>query len=98
MTGLSGGYVQAIHHRHNMGKTSVQQNQIGHSAPITKITTEISFLSGYKTYLVAFIMAVYALSGWYLKDLNQAQAMTIILNAAGLVGLRSGIESVKNLI
>ena len=57
--------------------------------------TAINFLVGYKTYLVAFIMLVYALSGWYLKDLSQAQAFTLILQAAGITGLRSGIESLK---
>ena len=84
-----------------MGKTSTQPVQSALPAPTAiapapvNDNTAITFLVGYKTYLVAFIMVVYALSGWYLKDLSQAQAFTLILQAAGITGLRSGIESLK---
>ena len=92
-----------------MGKTStqpVQNTQIALPSQLVPLATKaspapvndntaINFLVGYKTYLVAFIMVVYALSGCYLKDLSQAQAFTLILQAAGITGLRSGIESLK---
>lgn len=81
-----------------MGATSAQQQST--QPTVTKPTpetSEIAFLSGYKTYLVAFIMVVYAASGYYLKDLSSTQAWMIIFNAAGITGLRSGIESIKNI-
>lgn len=81
-----------------MGQTSDQQ-EVSQVVQPTQANpnTAINFLVGYKTYIVAVIMAVYALSGWSLGELSQSQAMTILFNAAGLTFIRSGIESLKNI-
>lgn len=83
-----------------MGQTAQQQSQnisIQPTPPIKPVTNEINFLSGYKTYIVAGAMVLYALTGYYLNNMNQVQAWTIVFNALGIVGIRSGIESLKNL-
>lgn len=80
-----------------MGMTSTdQQAQQPVSTPVVVTNNAkdsfIDSLSGYKTYIVAGLMVLYAISGFLLNDLSQAQAMTILLNALGIAGLRNGIQ------
>lgn len=49
-------------------------------------------LSGYKTYIVSAIMILYALSGFYIGQLEADVAMQFIFNALGIAALRSGIN------
>lgn len=76
--------------------TSDQQSQLPIPTPIVITNSAkdsfIDSLSGYKTYIVAGLMVLYAISGFLLNDLSQAQAMTILLNALGIAGLRNGIQ------
>lgn len=53
----------------------------------------MTFLSGYKTYIVAVAMIVYALSGLYIHAMDQQTAALYIFNALGFSGIRAGITS-----
>lgn len=48
-------------------------------------------LSGRKTYIIAGAMIVYSALGIYLKYMNATDAITLILQALGIAGLRLGI-------
>ena len=48
-------------------------------------------MSGYKTYFVAAITAIYAVVGMLFFGLDQTQTFTLISMAAGMAGLRNGI-------
>lgn len=52
-------------------------------------------LAGKRTYLVAATMAAYAIAGGLLGEFNANAAFRLLLEAAGLVGLRMGVASVK---
>lgn len=83
-----------------MGQTSTQQttNQPTPEVPTPIVVTNsgkesfIDSLSGSKTYIVALLMIIYAGSGYLLQDVSQAQAMTLILQALAIAGLRNGIQ------
>lgn len=83
---------------HNMGTTSQQQQSTQAPLPTPVLVTDngkesfIDSLSGYKTYICAGLMVLYAVSGYLLKDQTQNQAMTLILQALAISGLRSGIQ------
>lgn len=47
---------------------------------------------GFKTYIVAFCTAAYAVIGVLFFNLDQTQAFTLISMAAGMAGLRHGIN------
>lgn len=51
----------------------------------------MNFLPGKKTYSVAIIMVVYALSALYLGHMTQTDSVSLILQAAAIAGLRAGI-------
>lgn len=54
----------------------------------------MAFLSGHKTYIVAGVTVVYALTEWLVAGaIDQSTAIGLILGALGLSGLRSGIAS-----
>jgi hypothetical protein len=80
-----------------MGMTADQQIQTPPTPPVTKQDNVgvIEFLSGKKTYTVAFLMVVYAASGYLVHQLTQDQAMTVVFNALAVSGLRSAINSLK---
>lgn len=48
-------------------------------------------LKGYKTYFTAGMMAMYAVSGWATGHMGIDEAIMILLNAAGVAGLRHGL-------
>lgn len=52
----------------------------------------IKFLKGKKTYLVAIATIIFAITGYYTKSLSADNAITIILGALGLSGLRDAIK------
>lgn len=53
-----------------------------------------NFLSGYKTYIVAVAMVLYAVGGFYGHSMSSSDAITTILQALGLGALRNGIAAV----
>lgn len=53
------------------------------------------FLSGYKTYIVAAALIVHAITGFVTGEMPQQEAVTLILEALGLGGLRAGVASVR---
>lgn len=48
-------------------------------------------LSGYKTYLAAAGLFLFAVSGLYTGNLSAVEAWPLILQAAAIAGLRSGV-------
>lgn len=48
-------------------------------------------LKGRKTYIVAFIMALYAVSGMVLHKLSLNDGFELLMQAGAFVGLRMGI-------
>lgn len=79
-----------------MGRISSQPTVV----PISRATTNspwyqaiVNSLSGRKTYIVAGAMIVYALLGIYLKYMQSTDAITLVLQALGLMGLRLGIAA-----
>lgn len=52
-------------------------------------------LKGYKTYLVAGGMLVYAVLGFTLGYLDAGEAGTVIMEAFGLIALRLGIAKTE---
>jgi len=49
-------------------------------------------LAGKKTYVVAVLMALYAISGLLLDQVSTTQAVEMVLAALALLGLRLGIK------
>jgi uncharacterized membrane-anchored protein YjiN (DUF445 family) len=49
-------------------------------------------LAGKKTYIVASVMIVYAVSGWLLGNLEQPEAWRLLMEAAAVAGLRNAIK------
>ena len=49
------------------------------------------YLKGKKSYLIGALMLVYAGVGYYLKQMNETQAISLVMTALGLFGLRKGI-------
>lgn len=91
-----------------MGQTSLQQQQstpgttpattVSYAKPVVnsqqpKTTNDSGILRGKKTYIVAIVMAIYAFSGYSLGDLTQQQMWMLILQAAGISGIRSAIAN-----
>lgn len=94
-----------------MGQTSTQQStQTQSSTPSAFsvptpviVTTDakesfIDSLSGKKTYIIAGLMVIYAVSGYLLNDLSQAQAMSLILQALAISGLRNGVGQLQKVV
>ena len=52
----------------------------------------MNVLPGKKTFLVAGIMFVYALAALFLDKIDSSEAIRMILEAGGLVGLRLGMK------
>lgn len=50
-------------------------------------------MNGYKTYLAAFLLAVFAVSGYVTGELEQARAGITLLEAFAIAGLRHGIAN-----
>lgn len=50
-------------------------------------------LSGYKTYIIAIGMALYALSAWGLGHIDANEAMRLLMEAAAFAGLRAGVSN-----
>lgn len=77
-----------------MGQTSNQQLTSA-TFPVAPVSPpnqpNFNFLNGYKTYMVAGAMIVYAILGIYLKYMQSTDAITLVLQALGLMGLRLGI-------
>lgn len=82
-----------------MGMTSDQQMQTPNTVGSQKSSKDnvgiLEFLSGKKTYTVAFLMIVYAVSGYFVHQLTQDQASIIVFNALGFAGLRSAVNTLK---
>ena len=51
-------------------------------------------IDGNKTYVVALAMAAYAGLGLWLGNMDQAAATEILMQAAGLAGLRHAVDKV----
>jgi len=56
---------------------------------------EIKFLSGFKTYLVAVAMIVWAILGLKMGLLEQTQTIDIIFKGLALIGFRSAIARLE---
>jgi len=56
---------------------------------------EIKFLSGWKTYIAAGILIVYSIYAQSVGLIPQEKAIELVLLALNIIGLRSGIESLK---
>lgn len=79
-----------------MGKTSNQQSVVPLAQPpvITPPNQSFfSFFDGKKTYITVGAMIVYAVLGIYLKYMQPTDAITLILQALGIGGLRAGIAA-----
>lgn len=50
------------------------------------------YLKGKKSYLIGALMLVYAGVGYYLKQMNETQALTLVMTALGMFGIRKGIS------
>jgi len=60
---------------------------------LSKISGKVNGLtSGKKTYTIAILLLVFAIAGFTTGQLDQDQAVLIILNAFGLGGLRNAIK------
>jgi hypothetical protein len=53
------------------------------------------WLSGYKTYIVAGLLLAHAVTGYVTGEMPQGDAVTLILEALGLGGLRAGVSGVR---
>jgi hypothetical protein len=53
----------------------------------------LNSLSGYKTYLVAFVGIVYYVSAWYTGHVDSSTAVNGLLASSALVGLRSALHA-----
>lgn len=51
-------------------------------------------LDGNKTYIVALAMVVYAAIGYWLGQMDQANAMELVMQAASVAGLRHAVNKV----
>ena len=49
------------------------------------------YLQGKKTYILGALMIIYAGVGYYLKQMNETQALQLVMTALGMFGLRKGI-------
>lgn len=49
-------------------------------------------MKGYKTYVIAVLMVIFAVSGVIIGKMSMAEAIQLLLNAAGLAGLRHAVE------
>jgi len=47
---------------------------------------------GYKSYIVAFAMVVYAVAGGYLQYVEPNEAIELVFAAAAVAGIRHGIS------
>ena len=56
------------------------------------------FFPGLKTYTIAVLMVAYAVAGFYLHQMNQEQATTLVLQGLGLGFMRAGISKVGRTI
>jgi hypothetical protein len=52
-------------------------------------------LSGYKTYIVAGLLLAHAITGYVTGEMPQGEAVTLILEAGGLAGLRAGVSKLR---
>jgi hypothetical protein len=59
---------------------------------------EIKFLSGYKTYIAAFLLLAWAIWGGVEGFIDGAKATELVLLALSIIGLRSSIEGLKETI
>src|SRR5262249_33088456 len=53
----------------------------------------ISFLEGYKTYILAVLGIVYSVTGWVTGHIDSGTAVQQIWSCLTIIGLRSGIAS-----
>lgn len=53
----------------------------------------LEFFKGKKTYAIAILMLVFAITGFITQKLDQEQAIAIILQALGFSALRAGVAS-----
>jgi lysozyme family protein len=68
----------------------------GASSSQTKRTTEMTFLAGYKTYIVAAAMAVFAIAGLLGVDIPSFEGHapgSLLMEALAIIFLRQGIKS-----
>ena len=52
-------------------------------------------LSGRKTYLVSLLMLAFSFLGYFLGELQPADAGRLLLEALGLAGLRAGVAKME---
>ena len=50
------------------------------------------YFKGKKTYLIAFALVVYAISGVVAGQINPNEAILVVLNGLGLGAVRAGVE------
>jgi len=55
----------------------------------------LKYLKGKKTYIVAALMVVYALLGYYLGELEHASTVNLCLEGLAIAGLRAGVSKIK---
>ena len=55
----------------------------------------ITFLSGKKSYILAVLGVIYAVSGYILGNLDSKSALEIVWASLSVSALRSGISKVK---
>lgn len=53
----------------------------------------MTWINGYKTYIVAIVTIIYAGASWWNGSLDQTAAMAMIFGGAGLGALRHGIST-----
>jgi hypothetical protein len=57
---------------------------------------EIKFLSGYKTYIVAIIMIIWAIYAGTAKIIAGEQVVQYVLQALAIIGFRSAIARLES--
>lgn len=53
----------------------------------------MNFFSGYKTYILGLAAIIYAITGWFIGNLDQATAMQAFWAGLTAMTLRSGITA-----
>lgn len=53
----------------------------------------LTLIQGKKTYIISVLMIVFAISGLVTGQIDNEQAIALILNALGLSALRAGVAS-----
>jgi hypothetical protein len=52
-------------------------------------------ISGYKTYIAAFLLAMFAISGFFTGSLEDMEVFKLLVEALAIAGLRHGIAKLQ---